>query len=215
LATPFSDIFTKFLKLLEDREIVVTLTDEELTDLLYGFLDQASSLYFKNCETDLTDYEEYDYYSQSFTATGSSADFIISQYPTSPDANAILYAVMVNGTETNAFTFTASTKTYHLTSTPTAGQIVICSYEFSGQFNQTLNSEEQWILANGMILGWLSGKMYNPTKLKERLSTTDWNSPHSPATLLKELKELYAMAENNLRNLVISYSFNGGHKFDE
>lgn len=215
MATPFSSIFTKFLKLLTDRDIVVDLTDEELTDLLYGFLDQTSSLYFKNCETDLTDYEEYDYYDQSFTATGTSADFIISQYPTSPDADAILHTVMVDGVETTAYTFTTSTKTYHLTSIPTAGQIVICSYEFSGQFNQSLSSEEQWILANGMILGWLSEQMYNPTKMKDRLSTKDWNSPHSPANLLKELKSLYEITQVNLRNLVVSYSFNSGSNFDE
>jgi hypothetical protein len=215
LSTPFSDIFTKFLKLLTDRDIVVDLTDEELTDLLFGFLDQSMSLYFKNCETDLTDYEDYDYYSQTFTATGSSVDFIISQYPTSPNADGISYVVTVDGTATTAFTFTASTKTYHLTSMPTVGQIVICSYEFSGQFNETLTSEEQWVLAHGMMLGWLSEQMYNPLKMKERLSTKDWNSPHSPANLLKELQSLYDRTERNLRNLVVSYSFNSGYNFDE
>lgn len=215
MATPFSDIFNKFLKLLENREIVVTLTDEELTDLLFGFLDQSMSLYFKNCETDLTDYEDYDYYSQTFTATGSSSDFVISQYPTSPDTDAITYTVTVDAVATTSFTFTAATKTYHLNSMPTIGQTVVCSYEFSGQFNNNPTSEEQWILANGMLLGWLSEQMYNPKKMKERLSTKDWNSPHSPATLLKELQSLYDMTERNLRNLVVSYSFNDGHNFDE
>jgi len=50
--------------------------------------------------------------------------------------------------------------------------------------------------------------------MKERLSTKDWNSPHSPANLLKELKSLYELSQVNLRNLVVSYSFNSGYRFD-
>jgi len=173
------------------------------------------SLYFKSCDVDLADYEIPDYYTQSYTASGASSDFVLSQYPTSPDINAITYTVTVDGTATTAYTFTESTKTFSLTSIPTVGQTVVCSYEFIGQFNNLISNEIAWILAYGMIIGWLSGKMYNPSKMKERLSLKDWNSSHSPANLLKELRILYEMAQTNLRNLVVSYSFNSGYNFDE
>jgi hypothetical protein len=214
LSTSFSNIFTKFLKLLTDRGIVVDLTDEELTDLLFGFLDQSMSLYFKNCETDLTDYEDYDYYIKSFTGDGHTTSFIIDDYPTDPNTDAIIMICTVDDVAVTDYTFTVSTKTFLFDDAPDLDTSITLGYEFSGQFNNDVTSEEQWILAHGMLLGWLSEQMYNPLKMKERLSLKDWNSPHSPANLLKELKSLYEMAEINLRNLVVSYSFNSGYDFD-
>jgi hypothetical protein len=214
LATPFSNIFTKFLSLVTDRDLVTTLTDEELTDLLYVFLDQSVSVYFKKCTVDLTDYEEPDYYSQSYTASGASADFVLSQYPTSPDADAISYTVTVDGVATTNYTFTAATQTFTLTSMPTVGQTVICSYEFSGQFNNSITSQMEWILAWGLLYSWYQQKVFNVSLFKNRLNTKDFQA-FSSANLLDKLIMLRNEAERTLRNMVISISFDSGHNFDE
>ena len=213
MATPFSNIFTKFLKLLEDREIAINLTDEQLTDFLFGLLNLSSSVYFKKCVVDLTDYEEPNYYTKSFTGDESTIDFVIDEYPTNPDADAIVLICEIDDVATDDYIYTVATKTFTMNSPPALNTDVEVGFEFIGQYNETLSDEECWILAYAMIIGWLSGKLFNPSKLKDRLSLRDWNSPHSPANLLKELKSLYEMAEVNLRNLKVSYSFNDGHNF--
>jgi hypothetical protein len=214
LATSFNKIFPKFLSLVTDRDLVTTLTDEELTDLLFLFLNQSASLYFKNCAVDLTDYEAPDFFSQSFTASGASADFVLSQYPTNPDTEAITHIVTVDGTATTNFTFTEATKTFHLNAMPTVGQTVICGYEFVGQFNMDLTSQIEWILAYGMLYSWYQQKVFNVSIFKNRLNTKDFQA-FSSANLLDKLIILRNEAEKTLRNLVVSYSFDSGHKFDE
>lgn len=214
MATPFSNIFNRFLSLVTDRDLITTLTDEELTDLLFLFLNQSASIYFKNCAVDLTDYEEPDYYEQSFTGNGTNSDFVLSQYPTSPDADAIIYTVTVDGIATTAYTFTASTKTFHLTSTPTSGQTVICGYEFSGQMNNDCDDEICWILAWGILYSWYQQKVFNVSLFKNRLNTKDFQA-FSSANLLDKLILLRNEAEKTLRNMIVSYSFNSGSNFDE
>jgi hypothetical protein len=214
MSTSFSSPFTKFLSLLEDRGLSVNLTDEQMTDLMNIFLNQSSSLYFKNCAVDLTDRQIPDYLSENFTSTGSSNEFIISRYPTNPNSDSIELICQVDGGDIDSYTFDVITKKFTLDSTPTAGHTVTCGYNFIGQYNNDTDDEIDWILAYGMILGWLSGKLFNPSKLKERLSLKDWNSPHSPASLLKELLNLQDMAERKLRDLRVSYSFNDGYRFD-
>lgn len=214
MATPFSDVFDKFLSLVTDRDLVTTLTDEELTNLLYLFLNQSVSVYFKNCAVDLTDYNMPDFYSQSFTATGISADFVLSKYPTNPDSDAITLSVLVDGVETDDYAFATATKTFTLDSTPTAGQIVICSYEFVGQFNNDCSDEICWVLAWGMLYSWYQQKVFNVSLFKNRLNTKDFQA-FSSANLLDKLILLRDEAERTLRNLVVSYSFDSGYNFDE
>jgi hypothetical protein len=214
LATSFSNIFEKFLSLVTDRDLVTTLTDTELTDLLFVFLNQSVSLYFKNCAIDLTDYEKPDSLSQSFTATGMSANFIISRYPTDPVADSIVLSVTVDGAEIEDYAFAAATKTFTLDSTPTVGQTVVCGFEFSGQMNNDCDDEICWILAWGMLYSWYQQKVFNVSIFKNRLNTKDFQA-FSSANLLDKLTVLRNEAERTLRNLVVSYSYNDGYRVDE
>lgn len=54
------------------------------------------------------------------------------------------------------------------------------------QFNQTLSDKEKRILAKGMLIEWLSPKLYTIENLKNHLSSKDF-STYSPANLLKEI----------------------------
>jgi len=163
---------------------------------------------------DLTDYEEPDFFSQSFTAGGVSPDFVLSQYPTNPDADAITLSVTVDGTETDDYTFTAATKTFTLDSIPTVGQIVVCNYEFIGQMNNDCSDEICWVLSWGMLYSWYQQKVFNVSLFKNRLNTKDFQA-FSSANLLDKLMLLRDEAAKTLRNLVVSYSFNSGSNFDE
>jgi hypothetical protein len=52
VATSFQSIYKKFLGLIDDYELGL-VSDEELNEILFGFLDQARSLHFPQCNKDL------------------------------------------------------------------------------------------------------------------------------------------------------------------
>lgn len=52
MATSFHSIYKKFLGLIDDYELGL-VTDEELNEILFGYLDTARSLYFPQCKKDL------------------------------------------------------------------------------------------------------------------------------------------------------------------
>ncbi|MED3976202.1 hypothetical protein P4639_22650 [Priestia megaterium] len=52
MATSFSSIYAKFLGLVDDYELAIP-EDEQLTEVLFGYLDMARSLYFPQCKKDL------------------------------------------------------------------------------------------------------------------------------------------------------------------
>lgn len=57
MATPFQNIYDKFLSLIEDYELAI-IPDDELDYLLFSYLDRAVSLDFKQCRKDLTNYNK-------------------------------------------------------------------------------------------------------------------------------------------------------------
>lgn len=52
MATPFIDIYKKFLMLIDDYELGL-VSEEEMTLILFGYLDQARSLHFPQCKKNL------------------------------------------------------------------------------------------------------------------------------------------------------------------
>lgn len=52
MATPFESIYKKFLGLIDDYELGL-VSEEELNEILFEFLDQARSLHFPECKKDL------------------------------------------------------------------------------------------------------------------------------------------------------------------
>lgn len=58
MATSFEDIYKKFLRLVDDYELGL-VEEEELNEILFGFLDTSRSLYFPQCKKDLEAITEY------------------------------------------------------------------------------------------------------------------------------------------------------------
>jgi len=52
MATSFSSIYNKFLGMIDDYELGL-LDDNELHEVLFGYLDMARSLYFPQCQKNL------------------------------------------------------------------------------------------------------------------------------------------------------------------
>ena len=208
MSTPYIDIFNKYNAEVTDSSLLSLLTDEELTDLLEIFLSKSKSIYFKNCTKDLTDVETYDYYTKTFIADGINNEYVIERYPVDPHEDAILMVCQVNDVDTTTYTFNDETLTFTITPKPALNDVVLCGFDFSGQFNSDLTEEEEWVLVSGMQLAWLNRQILREEKLRDRMTTKDYNSSHSPGNLLDKLIVLRKEILKDLRGQIIDYSFN-------
>ena len=207
MSTSYKQVFDRFLKLIDDRTLCELLNDEDMTDLLESFLNGAQSIYFKNCKKNLKDKENPEFYSEEFTGDGTTNEFTISQYPINPNEESLKLYCKVNDEDVD-FTFDSDTLQFTTNDIPETDDNVICGYDFIGQFNDDVDDEELWIIAHGMIIMWNSSKLNSVNKLKERLTTKDFNSLHSPANLLDKLMILRKSSLIEIRNLTVDYSFN-------
>lgn len=213
MSTSNTEVFNRFLSLIEDDKLCSLLTDEELTYHLEYFLNESLSVYFKNCKKDLTLREKADFYRQSETATPAQTDFLLTQYPNDPNSEAISYVCTVDSVDAT-YTFDALTQTFTISSPVlSGGETVEVGYDFVGQFNEDsqegeLDDEELWILAHGMVVTWNSAKVYSEKNLKNKLSTTDYKQ-FSPANLIDKLLAIRNQSLKEIRRLTVSYSFNG------
>lgn len=212
MSTPKNLLTTTFLSLINDRDLCIDLTDAEMTEILDTYLKDSTYLRFKNCTKDLSDQEPFDFYNQTFTADGAVKTYTITQRPTLPHADAIIYTASVNGVDVG-FTFDEDTLTFTLDDLPELGDEVICGYSFYGQFNVDLTEEEILILAWGMTISWKSKIVNNHNNMKNRISTKDYNS-FSPANLLDKLILLEKEAKAEIKSQTVSYSFNDFEGFN-
>ena len=136
MATSFDDINNKFITLIKEKELINDLTESELDELLDGYINFSSALYFKECKKDLTDIDSV-----------------------------------------------------------------------SRQFNQDLDDEEQWIVAYGMTLNWISNKVLDETKLRGRFISKDYQS-FSPANLIKVLDDIKTNLKAEMLSFKNSYNYN-------
>lgn len=75
------------------------------------------------------------------------------------------------------------------------------------EFNETLDDEEQWILATGIRLVWLERKLYKEENLRNKMGNRDYQI-FSPANLIDKLILLRDKTEKDLKQKVVDYSFN-------
>lgn len=79
--------------------------------------------------------------------------------------------------------------------------------EDGDEFNETLDDEEQWIIAEGIKLIWLEKQLYKEEKLRNRIGNKDYQT-YSPANLIDKLTVLINDAKQNLNSLIRSYELN-------
>lgn len=75
-------------------------------------------------------------------------------------------------------------------------------------FKEDLTLNEQYILADGMILYWLKPKINTEKMIDLIITTSDYNIK-SPANLLDKLNTLYNDSFYKFRNRINRYSFKG------
>jgi hypothetical protein len=206
MSTPKNLITNTFLSLIDDRNLCVNLTDEEMTEILDYYLKDSTYLRFKSCLKDLSDNEPYDFHTDTFVADGINKTYILTDYPNSPNADAIELFATVND-ENVTYTFDETTLTFTLTNLPDLSDEVVIGYSYTGQFEADLTEEEIMILAYGMLLSYFSKILYKHENFRNRISPKDY-TVFSSANLLDKLLEIKKETEKSVKQLIIDYTFN-------
>jgi hypothetical protein len=210
MSTPKNLIIKTFLSLIDDRNLCVNLTDEEMTEILDYYLKDSTYLRFKSCLKDLSDNEPYDFHTDTFVADGINKTYILTDYPNSPNPDAIEYFATVEN-ENVEYTFDENTLTFTLTNLPTLSDEVKIGYSFTGQFAADLTEEEILILAYNMLLSWFSKILYKHENYKNKISPKDYNS-FSSANLLDKLIQIKKETEKSVKQLIVNYTFSNDFK---
>jgi len=74
------------------------------------------------------------------------------------------------------------------------------------QFNETLDDQEQWILAEGCKLVWVERQVNREEKMRDRITPKEYDRK-SPANLLDKLLLLKNNTKKSLNEMIIDYSF--------
>jgi hypothetical protein len=135
LATPFQNVYDKFLESISDT-LFAKLSQDDLEEMLFNYLDRSVSLEFKKCKKDLT-----------------KIDKILQQ------------------------------------------------------FEEDLTSEEEWIIALGMVLSYLSIKIKHENLLRTSVGDRDFKESSNYLTLNTLLK-LQTDTKNELKMYKNSYTYN-------
>ena len=75
-----------------------------------------------------------------------------------------------------------------------------------GHFTEELDDDEQFILAQFMVLQWLSPKILCNDNLTIQFSDVDYNQKN-PASLLTSLKDMKREIEKSLQRDLVEYSY--------
>ncbi|MCY7911096.1 hypothetical protein MOB65_19780 [Bacillus inaquosorum] len=136
MATSFQGIYEKFLGLIDDYELGL-ITQEERSQVLYGYLNTARSLYFPQCKKDLTK------------------------------------VTVEMGV---------------------------------GEFHEDLTQQEEYILAYGMKMAWISTKLNNADNMSKEIGDRDYKAIQG-TSYIKELSKLLKDTKDDIRELAVEYTY--------
>ncbi|URJ76444.1 hypothetical protein MF621_004151 (plasmid) [Bacillus velezensis] len=136
MATSFQNIYEKFLGLIDDYELGL-ITQEERNEVLFGYLNEARSLHFPQCEKDL-----------------------------------------------NKITVEKGV----------------------GEFHEDLTPQEEYILAHGMKMAWISTKLNNADNMSKEIGDRDYKAIQG-TSYIKELSKLLKDTKDEIRELAVDYTY--------
>ena len=169
---------------------------------LFQYLCYAIAGFRKYCYNDLdlrTDFSQEIY---EFTGDGATGEFTLSP---DPPTGASFY-VAVDDVETTGYTYDTDTKVLTITSVPALSSDVYIAGYVIGTFTETLNIDEQRILAEGMIIPFLESNIYMTKQLNQMIYGTPIGL-HSQANHNKVNLSIKETAYNRLERMMIDYAF--------
>ena len=129
MSTPKSDIFDKFLTLIQDRNLCLNYSDETRNNLLNSYLIKATSIHFKECRKDLTLEQKPEYESNELVYS-SGAMIELDSIPDAYDNDAIETFCKI-GDDSLDYSFDYNTLEFTLNESVSDGDVITYGYIYS------------------------------------------------------------------------------------
>lgn len=81
------------------------------------------------------------------------------------------------------------------------------------QFNETVDEQSQWIIAEAMKFIWCESQLFKEEKLRNSIGSKDYDL-YSPANLIDKLVKLKQQTKKTLDEMVVSYTFDSFEGFN-
>lgn len=171
--TLFKDIYESNEIIKDDNRIQMKTTNN-IYKLYYKYLKYAIGIFFRYCYKDLTNCVDYSETEYMFSANGTDNDFQLSS---APPVGSELYVGIKTTTDSlytevlpSNYTFNSSTKVLTITlPTLSTGTIIYVVPYVIGQFNSTLDFDEQNILSEAMIIPFLEEEQNRNSLLTQKI----------------------------------------------
>lgn len=199
MATKFDDIYKLYLQNNNDLDMKKYTTDYSY-NILWTYLSYSISLFgdycYKNINDDYIPFQRIPY---EFVSDGIINSFILNP---SPPLGCDFY-VSVDSNETMDYSFNIVTNQITINSLIAYQSIYVGAY-IIGEFNNTLNVQEQNILASGMSIPFKKNKLNSTLLLNMLVHSKDFNSP-SQANHIKEVRATVELEEKTLQQRIKMY----------
>lgn len=203
MATPFSSIYAKFLADIDDYELGM-VSDDELNNICFGYLEKARAIYFPQCKQDLEDVtiqlqSEIDALEPvpPVKDTGDNADVedaVIDSEGGTPSTQSLEDEETAEDTDIVEDTVADEDEEVYKVD------------KIIGQFNVDLTNREQYILALGMKKAWLSSKRYSADLMSKDIGDRDYKAVQG-YNYLKEIGNLDNELEEEIRRYAVEYTY--------
>lgn len=216
--TSFDNIYSLFFSQIDDYELGA-MTESDALEFLYNQL-LISIVEFKKCKKDLTKLTPFSLGKLAINFNGNTEVSIIEDLAfihknlnfTITNGDTILkensdYSIRIEN-DSNMITDIIITKL-----NKELPDILQVNWYFSGEFEETLDIEEQYILALGMLNSWLNHKIFRERNLRQTIGDIDYKG-YSSANLLAKLTLLQAQTIQQLKIKKVNYSYNNFNGLD-
>jgi len=198
MATSFDSIYGSVENYSTDNSL------DDLPDNLYYYsmwlsLKWAIAQFRKTSYFDLTDRTDFNQEIYQFTGTGAQTDFVLSPIPTDT-----IFYVTIDDVETTDYTYLAGTISF--TVAPVlSSEIYVGTYTI-GAFTDTLEDEEQEILAEGIALNLVKKNLFTTKQLNQMIYGNSIGL-YSQANHNKTNNQIYQDFYNLWRVRITEYSY--------
>lgn len=174
MSTPYSNIYTRAINLLEDPRVTSAFESNPIDffQIMYGYLDNAIPLFItpQAMQSKLSDRTEPTGQIELFNGDGINDTFVLS---TTPSIGAV-FSFLADGSLVNG-TYNSIGNEVVLDSIPSFGiDNVSIEWYDEGQFNQTLISRQELILALLLVQCWTEKEKNFLLDVRRLLSDTDF-----------------------------------------
>lgn len=209
--TTFKEIYEQNEVVKNDQRLLLKPTNL-IYKLYYDYLKKSIGLFWRDCYQDIKNHTPFSQEEYLFIVDGIDNEFLLSPVPTNSSNIYVGYAKDANTAYTEIpssdYTYDADTNviSIDLPSLPSEGSLLYISMYEIGMFNVELETDEQDILVEGMLIRYLEEQQNKNTLLNYMV----YGGSQKAASQGEHLKQVHTVVvdqERKVNDLITKYSY--------